>query len=282
MRYYRYGHAKEVFVKTGDTVKKGQKIGTIGDGNGQWSSHLHFDIPKKNLQTWTNYVFGMTKNAVRNLYADPAEFRKTVYPLFDHFGWQYLEKANYSGKYCYHPGEDLNGKGAGHSDKGTPFYSATNGIVVYCYAGTGSNAGWGKLIVIQEIKDDSSSKNAPTTNETEKVVSTPISTKEDATEQTEPSLIGYPEIGVSISLEEVVRSFEEGVRIEEKKMREAEAKIAVPSFPDINSTSSAIANGASSIIYTAKPLDPPSQSRLERFVNWFLGRLDRYRDILRK
>lgn len=263
MRYYRYGHAKEVFVKTGDTVKKGQKIGTIGDGNGQWSSHLHFDIPKKNLQTWTNYVFGMTKNAVRNLYADPAEFRKTVYPLFDHFGWQYLEKANYSGKYCYHPGEDLNGKGAGHSDKGTPFYSATNGIVVYCYTGTGSNGGWGKLIVIQEIKDDSSSKNATTTKEEEKVVSTPR-------EETNQPKIEYYELGEKPTTLNTGNVSEPPV--ETVSVGAGIARAEEPSKPvDPNAWA-----------YSSKPLDPPSQSRLERFVNWLLEKWDKYRDILRK
>lgn len=249
MRYYRYGHAKDVFVKKGDTVKKGQKIGTIGDGNGQWSSHLHFDIPKKTLTKWTDYVFGMTKNAVRNLYADPAKHRKTVYPLFDHFGWKYLEKADYSGKYCYHPGEDLNGKGAGDSDKGTPFYSATNGIVVYCYTGTGSNGGWGKLIVIQGIKGDSSSKNAPTTKETEKVVSTPK-------EETNPPKIEDYGTGDRTTPNEIVL--------------------------DGTGTTGTEKSTGPSIVYTAKPLDPPTQSRLERIINWFLEKWDNYRNTLKR
>lgn len=39
-----YGHAHERFVKEGDTVKAGQTIGTIGNNNGMYYAHLHFEI----------------------------------------------------------------------------------------------------------------------------------------------------------------------------------------------------------------------------------------------
>lgn len=153
MRYFRYGHAKDVFVKVGDTVEKGQKIATVGTGNGQWSAHLHFDIPLKDLKSWIGYVFGWTKDEVKKEYADPAPYIKTVFPEYDHMGWDYLEYADYSGKKCYHPGKDLNGPGAGNADIGDSIYSACKGKVIYCYSGLDKNAGWGKLIVIQEIEE---------------------------------------------------------------------------------------------------------------------------------
>ena len=154
--YYRYGHEKDVFVKVGDRVKKGSKIGTVGTGNGQYinAAHCHFDIPRKKLAKWTDYVFGMTSKQVEDLYADPQEYRDTVAPWFDHMGWMYLEYATYGSKTCYHPGEDLNGKGGGDSDLGLPLYSACDGEVVYVYDGTGTNGGWGKLIVIEEKPEE--------------------------------------------------------------------------------------------------------------------------------
>ncbi len=154
--YQRHGHLKEVFVKVGDKVKKGQKIGTVGNGNGQYinASHDHADFPVKKLSTWTGYVFGWTKEEVRAVYADPKPFRKICAPWLDHFGWGYLEYATYGKNKCYHPGEDWNGRGSGDSDFGLPIYSAFDGEVVYCYAGKEKNSGWGKLLVIKEVIEE--------------------------------------------------------------------------------------------------------------------------------
>jgi len=150
--FQRHGHLKDVFVKVGDKVKKGQKIGTVGNGNGQYinASHDHADFPVQKLASWTAYVFGWTKEEVKKIYADPKQFRSICAPWFDHLGWGYLEYATYGSKKCYHPGEDWNGKGSGDSDYGLPIYSAFDGEVVYLYNGTGTNGGWGKLLVIEE------------------------------------------------------------------------------------------------------------------------------------
>jgi hypothetical protein len=155
MKYFRYGHMDKVFVKKGDIVRKGDKIATVGNGNGQYkgASHLHLDIPTKKLKTWTSYVFGYSKKKVAEIYADPKEYRKIVAPWFDHFGWEYLQLATYGTRKCYHPGEDLNGKGSGDSDFGLPIYSACDGEVVYCYDGNDSNGGWGKLLVVDKRND---------------------------------------------------------------------------------------------------------------------------------
>lgn len=156
-RYHRYGHLQSIDVKLGDKVKAGHKIGENGTGNGQWPAHLHYDCPTKVLKNWTGYVFGWTKDEVSKAYADPKQWRMIVAPWFDHLGYEYLEHANYgtaaAPKWCYHPGEDLNGKGSGNSDLGMPVFSATDGIVVHCDDVKTANGGWGKLLVIQEEKE---------------------------------------------------------------------------------------------------------------------------------
>lgn len=42
-----YAHCDEIFVKEGETIKKGQKIGTIGTAHGKYPAHLHFEIREK-------------------------------------------------------------------------------------------------------------------------------------------------------------------------------------------------------------------------------------------
>ena len=149
-RYFRYGHAADLFVKVGDIVKKGQKIGTIGKGGpNNFSAHVHFDIPKNKLANWTSFVINKSKEFVAENYADPEPFKKIVLPNFSHEGLDYLEFWKYPGGPAYHPGDDLN-SGSGDSDFGHPFFSACDGIVVYAYAGTDSNNGWGKLLVVEE------------------------------------------------------------------------------------------------------------------------------------
>ena len=39
-----YAHLDEILVKEGDVVKSGQKIGTIGNVDGRYLAHLHFEI----------------------------------------------------------------------------------------------------------------------------------------------------------------------------------------------------------------------------------------------
>lgn len=164
-QYHRLGHLQTITANVGQRVKKGDKVGTNGTGNGQWPAHLHYDCPKKELKSWTSYVFGWTKQEVADVYADPKQWRKLVAPWFDHFGWEYLELATYGTKKCYHPGEDLNGKGAGNADLGMIIYSPCDAEVVYAYLGTGSNAGWGQLLVLKELKTEQKEQEVDTTVE---------------------------------------------------------------------------------------------------------------------
>jgi murein DD-endopeptidase MepM/ murein hydrolase activator NlpD len=39
-----YAHCEEILVKTGQFVRRGQQIGTIGNNNGQYLAHLHFEL----------------------------------------------------------------------------------------------------------------------------------------------------------------------------------------------------------------------------------------------
>jgi len=150
--YYRLGHC-EPLVKEGDTVKKGQQVATNGTGNGQWAAHCHFDIFKEKPSSWTNFVIGWTKAQVEAVYADPRGLEKIVLPTFDHYGYEWLQDADYSGKHAFHSGLDLNGKGSGDADLGDPLCSPVDGVVVFVHKGTDSNGGWGDIVIIQETQE---------------------------------------------------------------------------------------------------------------------------------
>ena len=42
-----YAHLDTMMVIVGDTLQRGQKLGTIGDAHGAYYAHLHFEIRKK-------------------------------------------------------------------------------------------------------------------------------------------------------------------------------------------------------------------------------------------
>ncbi len=161
MPFSRYGHVNQVFVKVGDKVKLGQKIATNGTGNGQWAAHCHRDHPK--TIPGGNYGFyniGWTKEETIAQFVDPTKYPKALGEGYSHLGYDWLDLANYGTaakpRMCYHPGLDENGKGSGNADYDAPVYCVAEGIVRYVYAGTGPNGGWGHLIVVEEIINDTS------------------------------------------------------------------------------------------------------------------------------
>ncbi|MCE3228896.1 MAG: Chitin binding protein [Bacteroidetes bacterium] len=86
--YSLYAHLNEIKVKKGDIVKKRQQIGTIGNGENSYPSHLHFEIRKSNMKDYevTYWPSSNEKDVqwVKDHYYDPSEFvemhRKTKVP----------------------------------------------------------------------------------------------------------------------------------------------------------------------------------------------------------
>lgn len=68
-----YGHLNAILVREGQQVKRGEKIGTIGNNHGMYDAHLHFEI-RKDIRV------GMHRNAFpRDLrtYWNPSDFIAT-------------------------------------------------------------------------------------------------------------------------------------------------------------------------------------------------------------
>ncbi len=64
------GHLDSMLVKTGQLIKRGQQIGTIGTNFGMYPAHLHFEIRH-------DITIGLRRNAVPNdlvHWADPTQF----------------------------------------------------------------------------------------------------------------------------------------------------------------------------------------------------------------
>jgi hypothetical protein len=79
----QYAHLQDRYVRKGDIVWRGQKIGTIGKGaDDRWIAHLHFEIRTRELPAskwgWTT---AEDREAVLQHYAHPTEFIKSRRPL---------------------------------------------------------------------------------------------------------------------------------------------------------------------------------------------------------
>jgi hypothetical protein len=68
----RYGHLQKRMVRVGDTVRRGQQIGTLGNADGIFAPHLHFDLGRDGTLAIdpTNWP-GNNLALVRQLYLDP-------------------------------------------------------------------------------------------------------------------------------------------------------------------------------------------------------------------
>ncbi len=67
-----YGHLRDMLVRVGQMVKRGQQVGTIGNNRGMYAAHLHFEIRH-------DLSIGMHReSAPRDMahWADPSEFIK--------------------------------------------------------------------------------------------------------------------------------------------------------------------------------------------------------------
>lgn len=70
----QYAHLQDLNVSSGDTVQRGQQIGTIGKGdNDQYAAHLHFEIRKSDLGP-NAWVTGQNETQILVNYFDPSDF----------------------------------------------------------------------------------------------------------------------------------------------------------------------------------------------------------------
>ena len=73
--YGRYAHVDEIGVLVGDRVVRGQQICKVGNAEGLFSYHLHFDLsPTTILATQPWHWPKMDRTALRKNYIDPLDF----------------------------------------------------------------------------------------------------------------------------------------------------------------------------------------------------------------
>lgn len=66
-----YGHLQEI-TKTGGEIKKREQIGKVGNANGKYSCHLHFEIRDDSCPSWDVVFVGYS--AIRYGWLDPSDF----------------------------------------------------------------------------------------------------------------------------------------------------------------------------------------------------------------
>ena len=64
-----YAHCDEMLVKKGDYVEKGKKIGTIGNNDGEYLAHLHFE-----LRSEVEMSIGVGYSSNTKGYLNPSKF----------------------------------------------------------------------------------------------------------------------------------------------------------------------------------------------------------------
>ncbi len=77
-----YAHMRTILIKRGGVVKRGQKIGTIGNANGTWWAHLHLEI-----RTSINKSIGVGYSRDTTGYTDPTKYIKKHRPA-----WRYAAR----------------------------------------------------------------------------------------------------------------------------------------------------------------------------------------------
>ncbi len=71
-----YGHFDKILVDSGTVVKRGQKIGTIGNAGGIYYAHLHLEI-----RTQTEMPVGGGYAADKTGFTDPTKFIRSKRPI---------------------------------------------------------------------------------------------------------------------------------------------------------------------------------------------------------
>lgn len=66
-----YGHLQEILKKSGE-VKKREQIGKVGNANGKYFCHLHFELRTQDSPMWNKAGSGYSSN--RKGWLDPSDF----------------------------------------------------------------------------------------------------------------------------------------------------------------------------------------------------------------
>jgi murein DD-endopeptidase MepM/ murein hydrolase activator NlpD len=66
-----YGHLQEIVKTSGDVMKR-EQIGKVGNANGRYPCHLHFEIRKENCPVWGQAGGGYSSD--RTGWVDPSDF----------------------------------------------------------------------------------------------------------------------------------------------------------------------------------------------------------------
>ena len=70
----RYGHVEKILVAVGDIVTRGQQLASIGNANGRYPFHLHFDIACIDLGASPGDWPGTDIDRLKRSYFDPKPF----------------------------------------------------------------------------------------------------------------------------------------------------------------------------------------------------------------
>jgi murein DD-endopeptidase MepM/ murein hydrolase activator NlpD len=80
--YARYAHVNDLRVQVGDRVQRGQQIATVGNADGVFPYHLHFDLSPTNILEKAPWDWPRLNLArLKNDYVDPEEFIANNRPL---------------------------------------------------------------------------------------------------------------------------------------------------------------------------------------------------------
>lgn len=76
----QYAHLSEIGVTESKNVSRGEYIGKIGNAEGKWASHLHFEIRKVFIKA-DGWLSGYDRNAALSKYYNPTDFINSHRPV---------------------------------------------------------------------------------------------------------------------------------------------------------------------------------------------------------